>query len=79
MYDARKVVVDFDADLDHLPQVLPLFEGEVPFGSFVVVGYTVSAYSASLNSSSEKVPHIGCNLLWVIVCGTPLLATQKRK
>ncbi|KAJ7828113.1 hypothetical protein B0H14DRAFT_3466492 [Mycena olivaceomarginata] len=42
VYDARKVVINFDVDLGRLDKVLPLFAGEVPSGSFVVVGYTVS-------------------------------------
>ncbi|KAJ6618558.1 hypothetical protein B0H10DRAFT_1913496 [Mycena sp. CBHHK59/15] len=67
IYDARRIVVDFAGDLDRLGQVLPLFPGEVPPGSFTVVGYTCSSYSATLSGASERVPHLGCNILWVIV------------
>ncbi|KAJ7085286.1 hypothetical protein C8R44DRAFT_752885 [Mycena epipterygia] len=74
IYDARKVTLDFDADLSRLEKVLPKFNGtEVPVGSFVVVGYTCSSYNATLSNSTERVPHLGCNILWVIVCGTPIL------
>ncbi|KAJ7705900.1 hypothetical protein B0H16DRAFT_1345948 [Mycena metata] len=78
VYDARKIVVNFEADLDRLDKVLPLFKGEVPFGSFVVVGYTVSSYKAALSSGGEKMPNLGCNILWAIVCGTPILRTKLR-
>ncbi|KAJ7112266.1 hypothetical protein C8R44DRAFT_632337 [Mycena epipterygia] len=78
VYDARKVVVDFDTDLDRLATALPLFVGEVPFGSFVVIGYTVSVYRAGLNGGSEKVPHLGCNIMWAIVCGTPVMNARKK-
>ncbi|KAJ7822379.1 hypothetical protein B0H14DRAFT_2598563 [Mycena olivaceomarginata] len=44
VYDARKVVVNFDTDLACLDAVVPPFVGEIPFGSFVVVGYTCSVY-----------------------------------
>lgn len=71
VYDARKKVVNFDTDIDLLDKKLPLFVGEVPFGSFIVVGYTCSTYQANLSGSNERVAHLGCNILWVIVCGTP--------
>ncbi|KAJ6536054.1 hypothetical protein B0H19DRAFT_963312, partial [Mycena capillaripes] len=76
VYDARKTVVDYDTDLDRLGEVLPLFPGEVPVGSFVVVGYTVSSYMAAVGGGNDRVPHVGCNILWVIVCGTPSPAAR---
>ncbi|KAJ7236472.1 hypothetical protein C8J57DRAFT_1247717 [Mycena rebaudengoi] len=71
VYDARKTVIDFKVDLDRLDKRLPLFVGEIPFGSFVVVGYTCSTYSAAINGSPEKVANIGFNVVWAILCGTP--------
>ncbi|KAJ6520779.1 hypothetical protein DFH09DRAFT_226468 [Mycena vulgaris] len=71
VYDARKTVIDFDADLDRLGQVLPLFIGEVPNGSFAIIGYSVSSYFGSIMNKDNKVPYLGMNLLWVIVCGVP--------
>ncbi|KAJ6452019.1 hypothetical protein C8R47DRAFT_1229578 [Mycena vitilis] len=71
VYDARKIVINFDSDLSRLDQVLPLFPGEIPSGSFTVVGYTMASYMASLSGGAERVPHVGCNILWAIVCGTP--------
>ncbi|KAJ7662640.1 hypothetical protein DFH06DRAFT_1324999 [Mycena polygramma] len=73
VYDARKRVVDFNVDLDRLDKKLPLFPGEVPFGAFIVVGYTCSSYMGSISGSNERVPHLGCNILWVVVCGVPPL------
>ncbi|KAJ7616336.1 hypothetical protein DFH06DRAFT_1145606 [Mycena polygramma] len=73
IYDARRVVLDFSSDLERLDRVLPPFHGEIPFGSFVVVGYTVAGYKAALSAGGERVPHLGCNVLWAIVCGTPPL------
>ncbi|KAJ7255611.1 hypothetical protein C8J57DRAFT_1013282, partial [Mycena rebaudengoi] len=71
VYDARKTVINFETDLDRLDKRLPLFTGEVPFGSFVVVGYTCTTYPGTLSGASTKVPHLGLNILWVILCGTP--------
>ncbi|KAJ7156490.1 hypothetical protein C8R43DRAFT_849056, partial [Mycena crocata] len=71
VYDARKIVVNFNTDLDRLDQVLPLFPGEIPQSSFAVVGYSLSCYNGTVSGSSSKVASLGCNILWVIVCGTP--------
>ncbi|KAJ7131531.1 hypothetical protein C8R43DRAFT_957028 [Mycena crocata] len=79
VYDARRTVINWDTDLGRLDDVLPRFNGEVPFASFIVVGYTVSAYQSTLSGGTEKVSHLGCNLLWVIVIGTPALKSKKGK
>ncbi|KAJ7019117.1 hypothetical protein C8F04DRAFT_1276642 [Mycena alexandri] len=72
VYDARKTPFKFETDLARIDQILPLYTGEIPFSSFVVVGYTASTYSAQLGGSGERVPHLGCNILWAMVCGTPV-------
>ncbi|KAJ7115114.1 hypothetical protein C8R43DRAFT_961204 [Mycena crocata] len=79
VYDARRTVIDWNKDLGRLDEALPRFNGEVPFASFIVVGYTVSCYNNALSGSTEKVPHLGCNLIWVIVVGTPALKSKKGK
>ncbi|KAJ7635505.1 hypothetical protein DFH06DRAFT_1336526 [Mycena polygramma] len=71
VYDARKTVIDFSSDLERLSDVLPIFPGEIPSGSFTVVGYTVASYMGAIGGGTERVPHVGCNILWAIVCGTP--------
>ncbi|KAJ7703375.1 hypothetical protein B0H16DRAFT_1482942 [Mycena metata] len=73
VYDARKTAFDFEFDLPRISAVLPSFTGEIPFSSFVVVGYTASTYNGSLGGTTERVTHLGCNVVWVIVCGTPTL------
>lgn len=68
VYDARRArSFDFQNDLRRLATVLPAWsQGEIPFGSFVVVGHTLSVYRANAGNWT-----LGCNLLWVIVVGTP--------
>ncbi|KAJ7983064.1 hypothetical protein DFH06DRAFT_1318523 [Mycena polygramma] len=66
VYDARRVKFDFRQDIANVEGILPLFDGEIPNGSFVVVGSTMGFYKASLGSKGEKVANMGCNLLWVI-------------
>ncbi|KAJ2914814.1 hypothetical protein MD484_g5619, partial [Candolleomyces efflorescens] len=60
VYDCRNVDVDFTQDL--LSMDFPSFEGEIPKGSFVVVGYTASVYRAQSGKWT-----ITLNLKWAIV------------
>ncbi|KAJ7114753.1 hypothetical protein C8R44DRAFT_880832 [Mycena epipterygia] len=60
VYDARNVVVDFDSDLVRLAEVLPPFVGEIPFGSFVVVGYTCSVYNAAISATNFHLHIMSC-------------------
>ncbi|KAJ7258993.1 hypothetical protein C8J57DRAFT_1472215, partial [Mycena rebaudengoi] len=73
VYDAIGKTVNFQTDLALLgkPEGLPLFDGEIPFGSFVVVGYTVSGWNAvpSVNVDKIRHPHLGCNIMWAVVLG----------
>jgi hypothetical protein len=45
VYDARDIPFDYAQDLDNINKVLPLFDQEVPPGSFAVVAYTMSTYN----------------------------------
>lgn len=68
VYDARAVPsYDFNANLPRLANTLPAWtEGEIPYGSFVVVGHTLTVYRSQAGNMT-----LGCNLQWVIVIGTP--------
>jgi hypothetical protein len=71
IYNATNTAFDFTCDLPKLAQKLPLWTaGEIPSGSFVVAGYTVVSYKGKTANNGIQ-PHVGCNLLWVVVCGTP--------
>ncbi|KAJ7471248.1 hypothetical protein B0H11DRAFT_1919809 [Mycena galericulata] len=75
VYDGRTERINFKTDLGRLASILPKFDGEIPFGSFVTVGYTATMWSAipSASTSTDKTkrPHLGCNIMWAIVVGVP--------
>lgn len=47
-------------------EILPPFDGEIPQGSFVVVGYTSSIYKGKAGRFN-----MSCNIQWAILIGTP--------
>ncbi|KAF6755129.1 hypothetical protein DFP72DRAFT_811871 [Ephemerocybe angulata] len=68
VYDARGLdTLDFNSVLPKLAESLPLYtDGEIPYGSFIVVGYTMTVYRA--NSGNWT---LGNNIKWVIIVGIP--------
>lgn len=67
VYDARgHTSIDFNTVLPNLNSTFPEFGEEIPQGSFVMVGYTMTIYTA--NSGNRT---LGCNIQWAIVFGCP--------
>ncbi|KAF6751778.1 hypothetical protein DFP72DRAFT_763918, partial [Ephemerocybe angulata] len=67
VYDARNLdSLDFNDILPRLSTLPAYTGGEIPQGSFVVVGYTMTVYLANNGNRT-----LGCNLQWIIVVGTP--------
>ncbi|KAF7969377.1 hypothetical protein HWV62_27466 [Athelia sp. TMB] len=64
--DARGRKFNLQDDLLKLNSVLPEYEGEIPQGSCVWVGYTSTRYK-----TKEKGPGLNFNLMWVVLMGTP--------
>lgn len=71
VYDARRVSQDFEVDFVNLDRVFPCFEGEVPIGSCVAVGHSVSSYIGKKDDEEKlgtKV-HLATNVLFIIIFG----------
>ena len=61
---------DFQSMVPNLlfnPSLLPRFQGEIPVGSCVVVGYTVNTFT----KSGDNLKSVSFNIQFVIVLGTP--------
>ncbi|KAJ7075572.1 hypothetical protein C8R43DRAFT_1143783 [Mycena crocata] len=71
IYNALGKKFDFSKDLPNLAELLPRWSGDIPAGSFAVAGYTASSYKGKAGGQEGKFPHVGCNLVWAIVCGVP--------
>ncbi|RXW14797.1 hypothetical protein EST38_g11059 [Candolleomyces aberdarensis] len=65
VYDARNANFNFLQDLPNL-ESLPRWEAEIPYGSSVVVGYTLAVYRAKGGNWT-----LGCNIQWAVIVGLP--------
>jgi len=66
--------MDSSIDFDNLSETFPTFEedSEVPVGSCVAVGHSVSTYLGKKDDQSgEKDFNLATNVLFVIVFGVP--------
>ncbi|KAJ7279536.1 hypothetical protein C8J57DRAFT_1303567 [Mycena rebaudengoi] len=71
-FDARGAQIDFNKDIGNLAAILPAWAGEIPVGSFVIAGYTAGTFRGQVATQEKKnLMCLGCNLVWVVVCGTP--------
>ena len=67
VYDARDAeAFDVNTDLPNLEAKLPRWREEIPVGSFVVVGFTMTAFF-----SSSREWTLGLNIQWAIIVGIP--------
>lgn len=67
VFDARQTKLTAETNFECLEDTFPRFEGEVPVGSCVAVGHSVSSY---LGRKADNI-HLATNVLFVIVFGTP--------
>lgn len=75
VFDARQVAQDTQVDFDNLDVNFPRFDGEIPIGSCVAVGHSVSTYIGK-KDDEEKLGtkiHLATNVLFVILFGSPLI------
>lgn len=73
VFDARQVADAMQIEFENLDGIFPRFSGEVPNGSCVAVGHSVSTYFGKKEDeerSGAKV-NLVTNVLFVVVFGTP--------
>ncbi|KAF6763377.1 hypothetical protein DFP72DRAFT_801285 [Ephemerocybe angulata] len=66
VYDCRNMPLDLSQDLGRL-ETFTRWTEEIPYGSFVVVAYTVAVFRAEKN----KAWTVSFNLHWAMLLGTP--------
>jgi hypothetical protein len=65
IYDARNTPdFNFKTDIPHVDSRLPRWKGEIPYGSFVAVAYTVAVYRANNGHWT-----LSCNIQFAIIVG----------
>ena len=73
VFDAQEATQDAEIKFEDLDGVFSRFEGEIPYGSCVAVGHSISSYVGK-KDDEEKIGtkiHLATNVLFVIVFGTP--------
>jgi hypothetical protein len=72
IFDAREVSFDSSVDFEELSSTFPKFEKEVPIGSCVAVGHSVSSYPGKKGDpGNENNTNLATNILFVILFGVP--------
>lgn len=64
IYDAREIPFNFTTDFENLDSVLPKYDDEIPSGSFVIVGYTMTHYDKDGRSN------LSTNVMFAILLAT---------
>ncbi|KAJ7886030.1 hypothetical protein B0H13DRAFT_1628154, partial [Mycena leptocephala] len=70
VYNAIGKPFNFNNDLDSVASLERWYD-EVPIGSFCVVAYSASLYDGAARGQQGKHTHLGNNLLWIMILGTP--------
>lgn len=77
IFDGRNKQFDLNRSLEHLDQLLPPFDGEIPSGSLALVAYTANAYyrtqkaEGSRRETSQSMKNLALNVNWAVVLGVP--------
>ncbi len=72
VFDARGVEHSGGIDFENIGRSFPQFQGEVPAGSCVAVGHSISTYPGKTGDYEKYGAsfHLSTNVLFVIVFGT---------
>lgn len=73
VFDARQVTDATQIEFENLDSIFPRFTGEVPNGSCVAVGHSLSTYIGKKEDEERTGTRVNLvtNVLFVIVFGTP--------
>jgi len=76
IFDGRQIQFELDDSLEHLDELLPPFEYEIPTGSLVLVAYTANSYyrAQKVGKSGQKLSsnqNLALNINWAVVLGVP--------
>lgn len=75
VFDARQAIEVENMDFENLDNTFPRFNGEIPVGSCIAIGHSISTYVGKKDDEERLGTnvHLATNVLFVIVFGTPLI------
>lgn len=72
VFDAREIGLDSSVDFGNLSDTFPRFEEEIPSGSCIAVGHSITSYRGKKSDKTQDMEmHLGTNILFVILFGVP--------
>lgn len=77
IFDGQNKQFMLNRSLEHLEQLLPPFNGEIPHGSLALVAYTANVYyrmqktEGSRHQIPQSIKNLALNVNWAVVLGVP--------
>ena len=68
MFDGRDVKIKLPGGIRDIPTKLPPFNGEIPYESVALIGYSTCVYK---RVGDERVKSVALNAVWVVVLDCP--------
>jgi hypothetical protein len=72
-FDAWEVCLDPSVNFENISGLFPRFEGDIPSGSCIAVGHSLTSYVGKKSNKTEDDAQVqlGTNILFAIVFGVP--------
>ena len=68
MYDGREVKIQLSRGIRDVPTTLPPFNGEIPYESLALIGYSTCVYK---RTKDDSIKSVALNAIWVVVLDSP--------
>ena len=68
VFEGRDVKINIEKGMRNVPSTLPPFNGEIPYESLALIGYSTCVYA---RDTTEVVKSVALNAIWVVVLDCP--------
>ena len=68
VYDGREVKIKLRQGIHDVPTTLPPFNGEIPYESLALIGYSTCVYK---RTKDDTIKSVALNAVWVVVLDCP--------
>ena len=68
VYDGRDLKIKPGKAIRNIPTTLPPFNGEIPYESLALIGYSTCVYK---RTKDDEIKSVALNAVWVVVLDCP--------